>query len=97
MNRRIQQHVLLAGQLRMEAGAELDHAADPRAAATSSWPVVGRWMPATSLRNVLLPEPFLPMSATRFALGYSQGHAASAQNSSWRARAADRAGPAPAP
>ena len=33
VNRRVQQDVLLAGELRMEAGAELDHAGDVRAAA----------------------------------------------------------------
>ena len=32
VNRGVQQHVLLAGQFGMEPGAELDHAADPRAA-----------------------------------------------------------------
>ncbi len=53
------------------------------------WPLVARWMPATSLRNVLLPEPFRPTSATDSPSPMRIETFRSAQNSSRVARAAD--------
>ena len=90
VNRRIQQHVLLAGQLGMEAGAELDHAGDVRAAADER----GVRPSACGCRRrasgtCSCPEPFRPTSASDSPSAIRSDTPRSAQNSSLRARAAD--------
>ena len=57
----VDEDVLAAGDLRMEAGAELDQRGDP-AVAPCTVPVVGLVMPATSFSAVLLPDPLRPMT-----------------------------------
>ncbi len=50
--------------------------------ATSSRPLVGRWMPAIILRNVLLPDPLRPTRPTRSPSAIESDTDCSAQNSS---------------
>ncbi len=57
----VDEDVLAAGDLRMEAGAELDQRRD-RGRRPSPTPVEGFVMPATSFSSVLLPDPLRPMT-----------------------------------
>ena len=57
----VDEDVLAAGDLGMEAGAELDQRGDA-AVDRRRVPVVGLVMPATSLSIVLLPEPLRPIT-----------------------------------
>ena len=62
-DRAVQVDVLAAGELRVEAGAELEQAAD-RARRRSTRPAVGFMIPATTLSSVVLPEPLRPIRPT---------------------------------
>ena len=57
----VDEDVLAAGDLGVEAGAELDQRRDA-AVDRRPLPVVGRVIPATHLSSVLLPEPLRPMT-----------------------------------
>ena len=68
----VDEDVLAAGDLRMEARAQLDQRGNP-ALSRSTVPVVGLVMPATSLSAVLLPGPVPADDAVRAALGHREG------------------------
>ncbi len=61
-DRAVQEDVLAPGQLGMEAGADLQQAADP--AADLGAPVVGSVMRERIFSSVLLPAPLRPMMPT---------------------------------
>ena len=65
-DRALQEHVLAAGQVRMEAGGHFDQRADP-AAHLASCRVVGRRMRVSSLRIVDLPGAVRADDAQRLA------------------------------
>ena len=86
----VDEDVLAAGDLRVEAGAELDQRRDP--AVDRDRAVVGLVMPATSLSSVLLPEPLRPMTPSVRPLGTRERHvAARAANVSSGLQVADQA------
>ena len=57
----VDEDVLAAGDLRMEAGTQFDQRRDP-ALERVTVPLVGFVMPATSFSAVLLPDPLRPMT-----------------------------------
>ena len=62
VDRRAQVDVVAAGEVRVEAGTEPSR--EPTCPATARWPLVGRKIPASSLRSVVFPDPFRPMNPT---------------------------------
>ncbi len=76
VNRRIQQHVLLAGELRMEAGAELDHAGDVCAAADAEVSARRSVDSRDQLEERALARAIPSDERQRLPIRYSQGHAA---------------------
>ena len=85
-DRAVQEDVLAAAQLRVEAGAELEERRDTTAHVTP--PRSGCRMPARHLSIVLLPDPLGPMTPNVDPVGTSNDTPFNAQNSSYRARRA---------
>ena len=77
---RVQEDVLAAGQLAVEAGPELQQRGDPPRTATV--PVVGARMPDSTFRSVDLPEPLGPISPTVWPAPISRSTSRRAQNAS---------------